>query len=71
MSDKGMALSNSEGVERSQAAIDNIDWEEVTNLESQKAYMYEDWRSGSDKVDQWARSTFEARQRYPTNAYRS
>lgn len=58
MSAKGMALA-SEGVERSKAAIDNIDWEEVTNLENQKANMADYWRSGSDKVGQWARSTFE------------
>ena len=41
------------------AAVDNIDWEEVTNLENQKANMAEYCRSGSDKVGQWARSTFE------------
>lgn len=58
MSDKGMTLA-SEGVKRSKAAIDNIDWEEVTNIESQKANMAEYWKSGSDKVGQWARSTFE------------
>lgn len=58
MSDKGLAQASA-GVERSKAAIDNIDWEEVTNIESQKANMAEYWRSGSDKVGQWARSTFE------------
>ncbi|QYK12340.1 hypothetical protein K0I63_16600 [Shewanella rhizosphaerae] len=58
LSDKGIALA-SEGVKRSKAAIDNIDWEEVTDLEGQKANMAEYWRSGSDKVSHWARSTFE------------
>jgi hypothetical protein len=58
MSDKGMVLA-SESVALSKAAIDNIDWEEVTNIESQKANIAEYWRSGSDKVGQWARSTFE------------
>ncbi|MCB1614392.1 MAG: hypothetical protein KDI30_00115 [Pseudomonadales bacterium] len=58
LSDKGISLV-SESVERSKIAIDNIDWEEVTDLENQKANMAEYWRSGSDKVGQWARSTFE------------
>jgi hypothetical protein len=58
MSHKVVALA-SEGVERSKAAIDNIDWEEATNLKSQKSNMAEYWRSSSDKVGQWARSTFE------------
>lgn len=57
-SNKGIALA-SEGVERTKAAVNNIDWEEVTDLEIQKANMAEYWRSGSDKVGQWARSTFE------------
>lgn len=58
MSDKVMALA-SQGVEQTKVAIDNIDWEEVANIENQKANIAEYWRSGSDKVGQWARSTFE------------
>lgn len=58
MSDKGIALASAV-VERSKAAIDNIDWEEVINIENQKANMTEYWRTGSDKVGKWVRSTFE------------
>lgn len=58
ISSKGIDLA-SEAVERSKAAIDNIDWSEVTSIENQKANLAVYWTSTSDKVGQWARSTFE------------
>ena len=44
---------------QSKEKIDGIDWGEVTNIEYQKNNAAEYWRSSTDKLNQWARSTLE------------
>ncbi|CAE6892757.1 hypothetical protein ACOMICROBIO_LKFPLAJE_00929 [Vibrio sp. B1FIG11] len=58
LSQKGQA-AGSEAYEQAKKKIDNIDWEEIKNVDAQKANAIRYWETGTDKLSQWARSTFE------------
>ncbi len=58
LSQRGRA-AGSEAYEQAKEKIDNIDWEELKNVDAQKANAIRYWETGTDKLNQWARSTFE------------
>ncbi|MDH5935542.1 hypothetical protein L8R84_05235 [Vibrio splendidus] len=49
----------SDAYEQAKEKIDNIDWDELTDMEAQKANTIRYWETGTEKINQWARSTFE------------
>lgn len=51
--------AGSKAYEQAKEKIDNIDWEELKNVDAQKANAIRYWETGTDKLSQWARSTFE------------
>lgn len=49
----------SDAYEQAKEKIDNIDWDELTDMDAQKANTIRYWETGTEKINQWARSTFE------------
>lgn len=49
----------SDAYEQAKEKIDNIDWDELTDMDAQKANTIRYWEIGTEKINQWARSTFE------------
>lgn len=58
LSEKGQALA-SDSLQKSKDAIENIDWEKVTDIKHQSANIAEYWQSSTEKLNQMARSTLE------------
>ena len=48
-----------ESFEKSQSIIDNIDWDKVTDSGYQKENLIQYWQSGTNKLNEMARSTLE------------
>ncbi|MEZ9449483.1 hypothetical protein AB4184_18770 [Vibrio splendidus] len=49
----------SDAYEQAKEKIDNIDWDELTDMDAQKANTIRYWETGTEKLNQWARNTFE------------
>ncbi|MDO6501148.1 hypothetical protein [Photobacterium sanguinicancri] len=58
LSEKGQAIAT-ESLLKSKDAIANIDWEQVTDIKHQSANIAEYLQSGTEKLNQMARSTLE------------
>ncbi|KQA20198.1 hypothetical protein [Vibrio metoecus] len=58
MSQIGLTAASS-AYEQAKEKIDSINWNELKDLETQKASAISYWETGTDKLNQWARSTFE------------
>ncbi|WP_419238565.1 hypothetical protein ACN08P_18400 [Photobacterium leiognathi subsp. mandapamensis] len=49
----------SDAYKQAKEKIDNIDWDELKDVDTQKANAIRYWETGTEKINQWARSTFE------------
>lgn len=58
MSQIGLTAASA-AYEQAKEKIDSINWNELKDLETQKANAISYWETGTDKLNQWARSTFE------------
>ncbi|PSV33988.1 hypothetical protein C9J44_16620 [Photobacterium sp. GB-27] len=49
----------SDAYKQAKEKIDNIDWDELKDVDTQKTNAIRYWETGTEKINQWARSTFE------------